>query len=243
MSYNAWLYGFGNPVNLTDPSGMFPPRFKTGNQVARFIVQRIREDSQSEAIQAIRKLNSTQYYADACARHNQLSGWEKVLAGSDSVTDAALADAGARAGALAYFGCLVADARSRPVCGQWDYKKEIGDLWGEAQTVDFSVVGINEEVIFYYDIWANIHFGYLGMVGGFSEDTLLQGAALEHAASNGQRELRDDPSDVVANKIGIFLYQHHLLSEVALLWSIYLERGSLNKAEIDEFGDIIKSYR
>ena len=27
MSYNGWLYGYGNPVNLTDPSGMYPGEY------------------------------------------------------------------------------------------------------------------------------------------------------------------------------------------------------------------------
>src|SRR3970040_1417868 len=51
-----------------------------------------------------------------------------------------------------------------PTCGQWDYKEEIARTWGYFQTVDFSAIGFNDEVTFYYDIWANFHFGFVGTV-------------------------------------------------------------------------------
>jgi RHS repeat-associated protein len=242
--WNRYPYVRNNPINLTDPSGLSPDGDRSGNEVARFIVQRIREDSNSKAIREIYKLNTTHYYEDACSLYRQMSWWEKLsVGGSRFLTDAAYADAGARIEASAWFGCLVADARSRPICGQWDYKKNIRDEWREAQTVDFSVLGINEEVIFYYDIWANFHFGYLGMVGGFSEEALLTGAAIEHAASNLEINIQDDPSDVVANLVGIQLYKFNNLSENTLLWWIYIEKSKLNKAEIDESGNIIRVYR
>lgn len=223
---------------------MSPDKGKSGNEVLKYIVQRIREDSRSEAIQEIRELNNTHYYEDACDFYSRMSWWKKSsVGGSRFLTDAAYADAGARTAALAKFGCLVADARSRPVCGQWDYKKDIRDTWGEAQTVDFSVLGINEEVIFYYDIWANFHFGYLGMTGGFSEEALLTGAAIEHAASNRNIKIQDDPSDLVANLVGIQMYELNTLSETTLLWWIYIETSKLNKAEMDKSGNIIGIYQ
>ena len=98
-------------------------------------------------------------------------------------------------------------------------------------------------MIFYYDIWANFHFGYLGMTGGFSEEALLTGAAVEHAASNLEIKIQDDPSDVTANLIGIYMYRNNILSERALLWWIYIEKNRLNKAEVDESGNIIRIYR
>ncbi|POD81373.1 hypothetical protein BKM17_01775 [Pseudomonas syringae group genomosp. 3] len=36
---------------------------------------------------------------------------------------------------------------------------------------------------YYYDIWSNIHYGYIGMAAGFSESVLLDGAGLEQIAS------------------------------------------------------------
>ncbi|MOA31335.1 hypothetical protein D3C78_1524870 [compost metagenome] len=42
-----------------------------------------------------------------------------------------------------------------------------------------------------YDIWSNIHYGYVGMAGGFSESLLLDGAGLEQIASDSLRWIRD----------------------------------------------------
>jgi RHS repeat-associated protein len=238
MSNNAWLYVYANPVNLTDPSGMSTNREESGNEVARYIVQRIREDSNSKVIKDIYKLNTTHYYEDACNLYSQMSWWERMsVGGYQFLTDASYADYAARVDASAWFGCLVADAISRPVCGQWDYKANINKDWGSFQTVDFSVLGINEEVIFYYDIWANFHFGYLGLTGGFTEEALLTGAAIEHAASNYTIVIQDDPSDVAANKIGFRMYKSNALSEATLLWWIYIEKSKLNKGRKDENGE------
>jgi RHS repeat-associated protein len=244
MSFNQWLYVYANPAILKDPSGMSPNGEESGNEVARFIVQRMREDSNSEAIKNIYKLNTTHYYEDACNLYNQMSWWERMsVGGYQFLTDASYADYAARVDASAWFGCLVADAISRPVCGQWDYKADISRRWRNAQTVDFSILGIDEKVIFYYDIWANFHFGYLGLTGGFSEEALLTGAAIEHAASNHKIEIQDDPSDIAAHRIGFRMYKSNALSEATLLWWIYIEKSELNKAEIDEFGNIIRIYR
>lgn len=150
------------------------------------------------------------------------------------------ADEAARRAASARFGCLVADHRSRPVCGQWDYKKEIGDEWGQAQRIDFCSIGFNEEVIFYYDIWANFHFGYVGTAGGFSEESLLTGAAVEHAASN-PGQFQDDPSDKACHEIGICLYWS-ALTEKTLLRQLYMHKYELNKAVVED-GIITEIYR
>lgn len=104
-----------------------------------------------------------------------------------------------------------------------------------AQRINFCAIGIEEEVIFYYDIWANIHFGYLGMVGGFSEALLLGGAAIEHMGSNlGQT--KDDSSDQVCVKIGIYLYGNGL-TERAFLRQLYIHKHELNKVRINESGE------
>jgi len=167
-----------------------------------------------------------------------MSWLQRIFVGDPNYLNCALkADLASRAVASGSFGCMVADARSRPVCGQWDYKKEIGDEWGNFQIVDFSLLGIAEEQVFFYDIWANFHFGYLGMVGGFSEEALLTGAAVEHAASNLQIEIQDDPSDLVANQVGIRLYKTQSLSEGTLLWWIYIEKDRLNKGRQNENGE------
>lgn len=44
---------------------------------------------------------------------------------------------------------------------------------------------------YFYDIWSNIHYGYVGIAGGLSESILLDGAGVEQVASDSIRHLRD----------------------------------------------------
>jgi hypothetical protein len=236
-SLNRWNYVEANPINLTDPSGLMA----SGNEVINFIVKRMREDSASDELRKIRELNNSHLYKDACAAFAEMPWWEKILVGRDKfLHDALIADQSAHTLATAQFGCLVSDSRSRPVCGKWDYKADIGPKWGEAQTVDFSSIG-QGQIIFFYDIWANFHFGYLGLAGGFSEDELLHGAAKENAVSNLLPKIKDDPSDTVANIIGFNLYKSNNLSENSLLWWIWIYKDQLNKAIVVN-GQIKETY-
>ena len=152
LSLNRWSYVEGNPINLTDPSGKFPSYpegWESGNEVLVYIVQRMREDANSEEIKRIRELNNAHYYENTCQYdYTEIVGdpryYQRVLAAAKQ------ADTNSRLKATAWFGCLVADALTRPVgCGQWDYKKEIGEARGYYQTLDFSWIGIAEKQIFY----------------------------------------------------------------------------------------------
>jgi uncharacterized Zn-binding protein involved in type VI secretion len=42
---------------------------------------------------------------------------------------------------------------------------------------------------YYYDIWSNIHYGYVGTAGGLSESLLLDGAGAEQVASDSFRKV------------------------------------------------------
>ncbi|MFJ4440884.1 polymorphic toxin type 44 domain-containing protein [Pseudomonas sp. NPDC089422] len=102
----------------------------------------------------------------------------------------------------------------------WDHKKPIrqqfGGVWHKQGEVDY-----------FYDIWSNIHYGYVGRAGGLSESALLDGAGLEQIASDTLRKVQewdehdgprryadidgmrawDDIGDRVSISIGIKLYQ------------------------------------
>ena len=227
-----WLYANGNPVVYVDPSGYSSVQSRTGNEVIKFLLEKITTDSQSEAIITIKNLNSTDYYAKACDIYDDLL--ERTKYGNNSITQyllsAATTDSINKVIATASFGCLVADGRTRPLCGQWDYKVDISAKWGNFQTVDFSDIGIPEKVVFYYDIWANIHFGYLGLAGGFSIEQLTNGAAIENGISNGSFIFQDDPSDLSANWIGFAFYQNNIpLTYSTFLGWLYAMQPMLNK--------------
>ncbi|QJQ20258.1 hypothetical protein HG549_10055 [Pseudomonas sp. SK] len=66
----------------------------------------------------------------------------------------------------------------------WDHKKAIrqhfSGVWQKQGEVDY-----------FYDIWSNIHYGYVGRAGGLSEGVLLDGAGLEQIASDSIRKVWD----------------------------------------------------
>ncbi|WP_241149847.1 polymorphic toxin type 44 domain-containing protein, partial [Pseudomonas viridiflava] len=105
----------------------------------------------------------------------------------------------------------------------WDHKLKIkkkfgGDVHHKQGAYDY-----------YYDIWSNIHYGYIGTAAGFSKAVLLDGAGLEQIASDAVRfalnpsrrrgphrfenieGLRawDDAPDRISITIGMELYESH----------------------------------
>lgn len=66
----------------------------------------------------------------------------------------------------------------------WDHKpiirKNFGGFWHKHGEYDY-----------YYDIWSNIHYGYVGTIGGISESALLDGAGLEQIASDTLRKVKE----------------------------------------------------
>jgi len=189
------------PTPLPTPPTPIPPSTQcetcSVHPVVDWIIDRIRMDSTSETIQSVYALNNTHYYDDAFEAYQQMSLWKRLLLPNDYFISAMEMDNMSYIASLSEFGCAVSDQRLRPACGKWDYKKEIEDDYDNSRCINFCSIGHDEEVIFYYDIWANIHFGYLGRVGGFTESTLLIGADLEQMISN-IGEIRDDPSDKIA---------------------------------------------
>ena len=101
----------------------------------------------------------------------------------------------AKVAAFAIFGWMVHQD------GPWDpkpyirthgwprYSHQIGDYW------------------YYYDIWGNIMFGYLGTAAGFSDSELLEGAGLEQIGSAigtcMSRSIRRDPCTLPCRERGV----------------------------------------
>lgn len=82
---------------------------------------------------------------------------------------------------------------------------------------------------YFYDIWSNIHYGYVGRAGGLSESVLADGAGVEQYASDAIRKVfdwenrrgphategvegakaYDDAPDRISISIGIELFTEH----------------------------------
>ena len=92
----------------------------------------------------------------------------------------------------------------------WDYKKHIrlaDDTWN-----------YYAGKYYFYDVWANINYGYAGRAAGFTHDELLVGAGMGQIASDlvtdkrlnyGRSSNFDDPADQAAVRIGIALYDQY----------------------------------
>lgn len=82
--------------------------------------------------------------------------------------------------------------------GEWDHKPIINPVWGAQNRL-----GDRSEV-YYYDIWSNIHYGYVGRAAGFTEGKLKEGASTQQQVDSGTE---DDSADVESIAAGFALYQ------------------------------------
>ncbi|MFV0346586.1 MAG: polymorphic toxin type 44 domain-containing protein [Bacteroidales bacterium] len=82
---------------------------------------------------------------------------------------------------------------------------------------------------YFYDVWSNIHFGYVGLSVGFDEDTLLGGADMAQVFDSGGNNSLDTPDDKTSIKIGFSLFYKY---------GVYAEK--LSKEDVLEFLDSAK---
>ncbi|WP_236514186.1 polymorphic toxin type 44 domain-containing protein, partial [Pseudomonas tremae] len=104
----------------------------------------------------------------------------------------------------------------------WDHKpiltKLFGGIWHKQGGYEY-----------FYDIWSNVHYGYVGVAGRFSESVLLDGAGVEQMGSDTWRLIKnpkrfdgprktegvkgmrawDDTPDRVSIIIGMNLYKEY----------------------------------
>lgn len=104
--------------------------------------------------------------------------------------------------------------------GDWDHKGDIADKFRtEGRTTRYHHKYKKFE--YYYDIWSNIHYGYIGLYSGFSRDALLEGAGAaqlydnlrrgrdsKYHLSNGLGFARgfDDVTDNLSVRLGMHLF-------------------------------------
>ncbi|RMN64369.1 PAAR-like protein [Pseudomonas syringae] len=66
----------------------------------------------------------------------------------------------------------------------WDHKPILAKLFG-------GIWQKQGEYEYFYDIWSNVHYGYVGVAGRFSESVLLDGAGIEQIGSDTWRLIKD----------------------------------------------------
>lgn len=185
-----------------DPSEALP--------VIEYIVNEMNRNVAGADARRIRDLNA--YSADKCIEIWQQQSLLRQFLTANVPTDCINAETSCKQAALVSWGLLVRQD------GPWDHKPIIRRT--------FHPRGPGEQTWhrlgnweYFYDIWSNIHYGYLGIACGFSASTLLNGAGLEQIGSDIWRHRLpqrrpgvaglagfDDPSDQTAIQIGISLF-------------------------------------
>lgn len=119
--------------------------------------------------------------------------------------------------------------------GVWDHKPKIAARFHPRVPNGEQHWHLYGDTLYYYDVWSNVHYGYVGRAAGFSNEILLDGAGLEQigstlarfsrpqrdATSSGLRAY-DDRHDRIAIELGIRLFgKHpHFISAQALLKAV-----------------------
>ncbi|MEY8041661.1 polymorphic toxin type 44 domain-containing protein [Saccharopolyspora cebuensis] len=89
---------------------------------------------------------------------------------------------------------------------EWDHKPILEEELGleVQQEYNLKIPGDPEGRSVSYDMWSNIHYGYVGAAAGFDAETLIQGASISEGATG-----RDDAGDQVTMRAGIELYEKY----------------------------------
>ncbi|HZO70338.1 MAG TPA: Ig-like domain-containing protein [Kribbellaceae bacterium] len=181
--------GGGSPTPTPDPDDSGVDNQDDGDYaslLAKF-TNEINTNIDSDEVASIKAMNDTiNYYLS-----DEPAWWERIFQpdiGSLSIS------------ALSAWTAKVC----QKIC-EWDHKPEIEEEYGmgEGGKDHFTQVpGTNKEL--YYDVWSNIHYGYVGRASGFDAETLL-GAQASQIPVVGSK----DPGDDISVQIGIDLYDEY----------------------------------
>lgn len=152
-------------------------------------------------------------------------------------------------------GIAMAEAKARWFLqvrqgGPWDHKPILNKMYMAMGTPPRPFGSLSRALHFpirgdlfheyYYDIWSNIHYGYIGTKCGFDENTLQGGAASGLPGAGG-----NDEGDVISVKIGIDLWKSSglMLSADVLRKAILSHKESYIAARKQEINSGIKAEK
>lgn len=119
------------------------------------------------------------------------SAWYDGLAGRDQGADTIAA--------LTMWGAKVC-----PKICEWDHKPKLDKKFNLSEKGYFADVPGTDYKVF-YDMWSNVHYGYVGRAAGFDSKTLIEGASVADPLLVGQ----DDPGDHMTMQAGVDLFDKH----------------------------------
>lgn len=215
------------PATLDDPFIVTVPcpHRDQALEVAAWIVEEIQTNVESEAAQRIKRQNAynAQEAMDRWRREAESLNSVQRLARNMARPNFMQIERHAHRTAIASWTLLV-----KPD-GVWDHKQYFQE--GGEKEDEFATLGITanqwhhkyQGYEYFYDIWSNIHYGYVGRYIGFSKDALLDGAGLAQLLDdfrkldrsptnrsdiNGEGLRRyDDVTDYLSVHLGISLFE------------------------------------
>jgi len=194
-----------------------------GNEVARiaaYMADEMSKNAKSYAALKMSKLNKDSDFSkayNACIKEWSGRSWyQQLLIDPNYCISIGLAKKSNKVEAIILWTLKVAQN------SVWDHKPYIRKTFHPAVPNGEQVWHHYDRYLYYYDIWSNIHYGYVGRACGFSESELLDGAGIEQIGSDllrfklpsgkvnveGLRAF-DDSSDRESISIGIALHKKH----------------------------------
>jgi hypothetical protein len=180
--------------------------------IANYIVAEMNANAHGNDAKRMLQMNS--FSADACITdYTDLPLWKQIL--GLGITPEQCVDT-----QMSYtLAALLAWAVKVRQDGDWDHKPKIASRFHPCVAGGPQHWHLYGNTLYNYDIWSNLHYGYVGRAAGFSDDVLLDGAGLEQIGSTllrlkiperspGVSGLRawDDHYDRAAITMGIELY-------------------------------------
>lgn len=182
------------------PAGVArPPRARDElTPIAQWMVQEMRRNAAGPDAQRILSLNT--YSVEACiGETREWPWWQQLLSAghwSQSCVDRGMT---AKPAAHLAWGALVRQN------GVWDHKPIIARRFTPAVESGEQHYHRYHDHLYFYDVWSNIHYGYVGRACGFSEGELLDGAGVEQIASD---ILRGQAPSATAGVQGMRRFDH-----------------------------------
>lgn len=205
-----------HPTINVEQSGAAPTRGDEVTPIVSYIIGEMTRNAQSRASSSIQR-HTAMANQDCMREYREMPWLQRFLASGQILEACHQRSLSGKLLAYAEWGYQVRED------GPWDHKPYIKRNFRPANPS-----GTEQHFhhlngwLYYFDIWSNIHYGYVGRACGFSSSELLDGAGLEqigsnilggrhffrHPSSPGVKGLRrfDDPSDRLSIEIGVKLY-------------------------------------
>jgi len=271
-SYNAWNYIYGNPIRYKDPSGKYcieegeaPEGMKWSKHTCEYIsiTPGGRTPSESENL-------DQSFYGDSYFRFDRSLEYiygemmtnsqgniaklmREMLMGGTTCNDGTIWGGSFSAVVGSNWGAYAIFYQNVRTNGPWDHKpmlRAMLSIESEQGWYDlYYPIRSDQEFEYFYDIWSNIHYGYVGASIGFDRATLQYFSNLEKYVPEWAKWIvrqkfgQYDPGDEISVNIGVDLWDEHGYSLVsndihrailARSWEYFNSQDKNKNGEIDE---------